>query len=123
LASLQRGEKVWIFDGLQGSIKTTAYYQFESGTLTAGVLDIKNPNPPAPGLKNPKPDLATVRTFKTFMDQSMSLARELKAETLRLEGSTVVNKGKKGVEGLLDRQGFKPKENDPSSYYRETSVK
>ncbi len=114
LAAFARGEKVWIF-GEQGGIKTTSYYQFEGGKLTAGVLSIKN--------IGSIPSLATVRTIKSFFDQSMSLAKQLNAKILRLEGNTVTNLGEEGMEGFLHRQGFIEDPVDPGKLIRETQVK
>jgi hypothetical protein len=113
LAAFARGEKVWIFRTENG-ISTTSYFQFASGKLTAGVLSIKNPGAAS---------LSTVRVLKSFLDQSNNLAKSVNAKTLRLEGNAVTNLGPKGVEGLLQRMGFKVDPKDPGLIVRETKVK
>ena len=113
LAAFAKGEKIWIFKTENG-ISTTSYFQFTGGKLTAGVLSIKNPATAS---------LSTVRALKSFLDQSSNLAKSLKAKTLRLEGNAVTNLGTKGMEGLLDRMGFKVDPKDPGLTVRETKVK
>jgi hypothetical protein len=116
VAAFASGEKAWLFNSI-GDITTTSYVQFAGGKLTAGILSIKNPHGPE------KPSLDTVRAMKSFLDQSTELARQLNAHTLRLEGNTVTNLGEKGVEGLLNRQGFKLDPEDPGKLIRETKLK
>lgn len=114
LAAFAKGEKVWVIRKEAG-IETSTYFQLSNGKLTAGVLEIKNTNPTA--------SLSTVRTLKSFLDQTEQLAQKLNAKTLRLEGNMVTNLGPKGVEGLLNRLGFKLDPKDPGLHVRETLVK
>jgi hypothetical protein len=66
--------------------------------------------------------MTTVRLLKSFLDQSNNLAKKLNAKTLRLEGNAVTNLGPKGVEGMLQRMGFKVDPKDPGLIVRETKV-
>jgi len=113
LAAFARGEKVWVFSK-KGGIDTTSYFQLKGGKLIAGVLNIKSPTA---GVGN----VATVRAIKSFLDQASSLARKVGAKTLRLEGNTVTNLGPKGMEGFLERLGFKVDPKDPGLMVREST--
>lgn len=114
LAAFARGEKIWV-KRTEGGVSTTTYFQLADGKLTAGMLEIKN--------LNPKPSYSTVRAFKSFFDQTEQLAQKLNAHTLRLEGNMVTNLGKKGVEGMLERMGFKVDPIDVALHVKEVKVK
>ena len=85
-------------------------FSMENQTLKAGILSIKAPVG-AEGWDS-------VKAFLAFKNSSMDLARQLGANTLRLEGNIVVNPD---VEAMLLKLGFQ--EYAPNNFFLNIPVR
>ena len=109
LAQLNDGELVF-GNFARGQTQAQAMFSMENQTLKAGILSIKAPVG-AEGWDS-------VKAFLAFKNSSMDLARQLGANTLRLEGNIVVNPD---VEAMLLKLGFQ--EYAPNNFFLNIPVR
>jgi hypothetical protein len=61
-----------------------------------------------------------IKAFLGFRQQSMSLAKQLGANTLRVEADVVINEN---LPESLTKAGFQPIPDSPGSFFKEEAVK
>ncbi len=93
----------------RGETQATIIFRLDQDKFTAGILNIKTPAGADPW--------DSVKAFLSFKNDSMNLARQLGAKTLRLEGNAV---GNQGVRDLLLK--FRFVEFSPDNFFLEIPV-
>ena len=95
----------------RGDVEILAYFQLEGNTLTAAVLSATNSG---------RNSLDLLKALLGFREQSVALAQQLGASSVRLQGDVVVNKG---IEKILRNRGFKEIPGSAGSWALTTPIK
>lgn len=120
-AQLSKGVKIW-GEITRGRAKLVTYLKLEGKRLTAGVLSSELPKIPGRTVEEvaeeERPNV--INAYLSFRRQSMTLAKQLGADTIRVEADVVVNPD---LPETLRKAGFKPIPDSPGSYFKEEPVK
>jgi Domain of unknown function (DUF4157) len=120
-AQLSTGVKIWgeIF---RGKVKLLTYLSLQGRRLTAGVLSSEIQKVAGKAVEEVAKEEQSnvVKAMFTFRQQSMKLARQVGADTLRVEGDVVMNPE---LRQSLIKAGFKEAPDDPSKFVKEELVK
>jgi hypothetical protein len=120
-AQLPTGVKVW-GEITRGKAKLVTYLKLQGNKLTAGVLSSELPKIAGKTVAQVATEESgnVINAYLAFRRQSMTLAKQLGADTLRLEADVVINPD---LPESLRKAGFKPIPNSPGSYSKEEPVK
>ncbi len=103
-------------------MKLLTYLSLQGRRLTAGVLSSEIQKVAGKAVEEVAKEEQgnVVKAFLSFRQQSMKLARQVGADTLRVEADVVINP--KLPESLV-KAGFKEAPDDPSKFFKEEPVK
>jgi hypothetical protein len=120
-AQLSTGAKIW-GQTMRGPAKLVTYIKLEGKKLTAGILSSELPKVAGKTVEQVEAEQQdnVIKGFLSFRRQSMALAKQVGADTLRTEGDVVVNA--KLRESLLNN-GFKEAADSPSTFFKEEPVR
>jgi hypothetical protein len=120
-AQFPTGVKIW-GETIRGGSKLVTYFKLQAGKLTAGVLSAELPKIKGmtPAQVAAAEQSNVIKAFLGFRQQSMSLAKQLGANTLRVEADVVINKN---LPESLTKAGFQPIPDSPGSFFKEEAVK
>jgi hypothetical protein len=120
-AQLSTGAKIW-GQTMRGRAKLVTYIKLQGKKLTAGILSSELPKVAGKTAEQiateEKPNV--IKGFLSFRQRSMALAKQVGADTLRIEGDVVVNPDLR--ESLL-KSGFKEADDSPGTFFKEEPVK
>jgi hypothetical protein len=120
-AQLSTGAKIW-GETARGPAKLKIYIKLEGKKLTAGILSSELPKVAGKTVEQVAKEQRSnvIKGFLSFRQQSMALAKQVGADTLRIEGDVVVNPDLR--ESLLS-SGFREAADSPSTFFKEEPVR